>query len=178
VAGGDVLVVRGPSGCGKTCLLRLLAWLDAPDEGRVTLGERGPADIGAPWWRRRVAYVPQTPPALQGTPAEFLARVGTFRTGNARRDPVGIAEGWGLPPSTWDQPWSRLSGGERQRALLALGLCGDPEVLLLDEPTSALDDEATAAVEATLSGRTAVWVTHDAAQADRVATNVLELGTP
>ena len=85
-----------------------------------------------------------------------------------------------------------LSGGEAQRVSIARALANEPEILLLDEPTSALDPEAKEAVERLLATlvrerhATCVWVTHDVAQAMRVADLVLRieageavaLGTP
>ncbi len=162
--------VAGPSGSGKTQLLRCLARLSPLDEGTVTLGGRTSEAWGAPAWRAEVCYVAQRPPSLAGTAAEQVARVAGLaaQRGREAEDPVPIAERWGLPASAWRQPWTELSGGEQQRAWLALVLSRRPAVLLLDEPTSALDPEATVAVERTLAGRAVVWVTHDAAQAERV----------
>lgn len=78
----------------------------------------------------------------------------------------------------WAQTWQELSGGERQRIMLAISIALKPEVLLLDEPTSALDAAATRMIEATIqrSRLSVIWVTHDAAQVQRVATKTLMLG--
>jgi len=92
------------------------------------------------------------------------------------RDAAAIARSWGIDTATWRRDWSVLSGGEAQRCHLAIALALGPRVLLLDEPTSALDAETAALVEQSLSGSTAVWVTHDDAQADRVADRTLVLG--
>jgi len=176
VPAGAVLGISGPSGSGKTSLLRVLACLDRPDAGRVSLDGRAPEEIGVPEFRRRVAYVAQTPTVFPGTPEDLRAEVASWRhTGAEVEDPAALASGWGLPADAWTRRWSALSGGERQRIALALALSRDPDVLLLDEPTSALDPSATAAVEATLTGRTAVWVSHDADQLARVASARLEL---
>ena len=171
LADGDVLGVRGPSGSGKTRLLRILASLDLPDAGSVTLDGRDWAAWGLARWRTQVAWVPQDAPALAGCPADSLARIrelAAVRPVEVDPDAVGLGD-------AWSRPWAELSGGERQRAHLLLALATGPRVLLLDEPTSALDPDATAAVEALVAGRTAVWVTHDTAQADRVADHLLEL---
>jgi len=88
-----------------------------------------------------------------------------------------LLEHLNLPLPCVSQPWSTLSGGEKQRCLLWVALCSGPSVLLLDEPTSALDKENVATVERALhqSGKTILWVTHDEAQAQRVAALRLSL---
>jgi len=175
---GACLVVRGPSGVGKSQLLRILAAIDRPDGGAVTLDGRGPDAWGRTRWRAEVTWVAQRTPSLSGTPGEhreLVARLGAQRRRTAD-DAVELAATWGLPREVWDRPWGSLSGGEAQRAALAVAVARRPAVLLLDEPTSALDPEAAARVEATLAQRTTVWVTHDPEQAERVATSVLELG--
>ena len=176
---GESVALKAPSGAGKTVLLRLLAWLDPPDQGTVRLDGRSPGEWGVPAWRARVAYVAQRPAVLNGTPAEHAAQVGRFAAQQSRTegDPIDIAARWGLPAEVWSRPWARLSGGEQQRAALAIVLSRRPEVLLLDEPTSALDDESAAVVEEDLRGRQFIWVTHDASQAKRVAERVIGLRT-
>jgi ABC-type iron transport system FetAB ATPase subunit len=170
---GEILAVQGASGSGKSCLLRILAWLDPPDHGTITLGGRSPVQWGVPRWRRQVAWLAQTPPRYPGTPEETWKFAGTL--GDEGGDPVRLAAGWGLPEAMWQQPWARLSGGEAQRAALAIALARRPAVLLLDEPTSALDADAAAAVEADLKGQRAVLVTHDDAQAARLAQKTLRI---
>ena len=178
LATGETLVVRGPSGAGKTVLLRALAWLDPLSAGSVTLAGRSPSDWGQSVWRSRVAYVAQRAPDLPGCPLDHVAAVAALGAQQGREvdDPVALAEDWGLPADAMRQGWATLSGGERQRAYLAILLARRPDVLLLDEPTSSLDDEASAAVEATLAGRSVVWVTHDKEQAERLGGRALELG--
>jgi ABC-type iron transport system FetAB ATPase subunit len=174
---GDTLVVHAPSGAGKTLLLRLLAWLDPPDDGGVTLEGRTPVEWGVPSWRAHVTYVAQRPPRVIGTAATWLAAVAELAVQRARStsDAREHAATWGLPASIWEQPFAELSGGEQQRLALAVALSREPDVLLLDEPTSALDVDVARRVEASLRGRTLVWVTHDATQTGRVGGRVLEL---
>ncbi len=174
---GEALALQAPSGTGKTALLRLLAWLDPLQGGSVTFDGRSPTEWGVPQYRRRVTYVSQSPPRLAGTPRvswDFLANT---REGSARAPtPLeSLLPELGLDLSTLDQRWSSVSAGEAQRLCLALALALGPEVLLLDEPTASLDEDSTALVEATLQGRCALWVTHDRAQAERVAPRVLSL---
>lgn len=169
-----LLWVRGPSGVGKSQLLRAVAGL-VPHEGDVSLhgDPRGPL----PAWRARVAMVPQDPPADDATGHQWVERVASLahQQGREADDPIGIAEGWGLPEERWKRPLSRLSGGERQRLWLALVLSRRPDAVLLDEPTSALDGVARDAVAASLRGRLGLLITHDAALGEALATDVLEL---
>jgi putative ABC transport system ATP-binding protein len=171
--------VAGPSGSGKSTLLRLLNRLADPDEGVVRYrGEdvRGldPLDL-----RREVALVPQLPALIEGTVADnvrFAAQLGG-------RDPTldGLLDLAGLDATFGDRNAARLSVGEQQRVMLARALALEPGVLLLDEPTSALDEAARGAVEATLLDLRArlevstVLVTHDFAQARRLADYVVRL---
>ncbi len=126
--------------------------------------------------RRRVGLVQQAPVLLGATVLEDL------RTGEPVSEPeaASLLERAGLPGMPLDRTTSGLSGGEAQRLCLARALAVRPEVLLLDEPTSALDGAATTAVERVVralvaDGLTAVLVTHDLAQAARLADDVVVL---
>lgn len=170
LADGECLVVRGPSGSGKTLLLRALADLD-PNEGIVTLDGQSRAEMPAPQWRRMVTYVP----AESGWWADTVGA--HFPDWPAA---AALVEAFGLSTSSRQTPIQTLSTGERQRFALIRALLLRPQVLLLDEPTSGLDSEAAAAVENEVArrlaeGASAIWVTHDAAQAERVARRCLEV---
>lgn len=177
VAAGETVVVQGPSGSGKTLLLRALAALDPVERGVVMLDGKTPADWGPMAWRSEVLWVPVVRAVLPGTPGDLAEEVAGYaaQRGRPAGQPVELAREWGLPESAWAQDWASLSGGEAQRALLALAMSRRPRVLLLDEPTGALDPDAKAAVERSLSACTAVWVTHDREQAERVGDRVVEL---
>lgn len=164
LASSECLVVQGPSGSGKSLLLRALADLD-PNEGEVTLDGEARESVAGPVWRRRVMYAP----AESGWWSE---RVGDHFA--AWDEATPLVQALGLPAEARDWPVARLSTGERQRLALARALALQPRVLLLDEPTSGLDRAATDAVEALIRQRLrqgvgALWVTHDDAQARRLA---------
>ncbi len=176
--GGETLAVTGPSGSGKTSLLRCLAWLDPSAQDALTLDGRTPSEWGACAWRARVCYLPQTAPALTGTAQEFLEAVSklSHQTGQPASTPaIDLGLEWGLGRELWQRPFSSLSGGEKQRLLLAIAVSRAPALLLLDEPTSAVDAAVVESIEARLKPLTKVWVTHDAAQARRVAQRNLVL---
>lgn len=161
---GQCIAVTGPSGSGKTLLLRAIADLD-PAEGEVLLDGVSRNAMPAPDWRAKVTYVPAEAGWWEETVKPHFPRW---------QDARPLIERFQLPASCGDWPIARLSTGERQRLALARALVQSPRVLLLDEPTSGLDPDATVAVEAELRARLAagvgiLMVTHDAAQADRLA---------
>jgi ABC-type proline/glycine betaine transport system ATPase subunit len=171
--------IAGPSGSGKSTLLRLLNRLAEPDSGRVAYRGRELASLDVLALRREVALVPQLPALLPGTAADNV-RFGPGLVG--RYVEVGaILELAGLPTAFADRDPDRLSTGEQQRVMLARALALEPRVLLLDEPTSALDERTRDHVEATLRelrgrlGISLVLVTHDFAQAERLAERVVGL---
>jgi putative ABC transport system ATP-binding protein len=171
--------VLGPSGSGKSTLLRLLDRLADPDEGVVRFRGEDVRSLDPLDLRRRAALVPQLPAPLPGTVAENV-RYGPGLVGrDVEVEP--LLEQAGLDATFADRDASRLSVGEQQRVMLARSLALSPEVLLLDEPTAALDETAKEGVERTLvdlrgaSGLSLVVVTHEAAQAERLADRVVRL---
>ncbi len=163
VAPGECLPVVGPSGSGKTLLLRAIADLD-PNRGEVWADGVSRAAVPAPSWRRRVVYLAAESAWWAEEVAAHFARPEQL---------AELAPELGLPADCGAWPVSRLSSGERQRLALARALVLAPQVLLLDEPTAALDPDGVARVEALVGRRLgdsacALWVTHDAAQAQRL----------
>lgn len=164
LARGACLGLSGASGAGKTLLLRAIADLD-PCSGAAALNGRSRADIPAPQWRRRVVYV-------AADAGWWAASVGEHFTDHAGA--AALLAALLMPETALSWPVGRLSTGERQRLALARALSLRPDVFLLDEPTSGLDPEATNAAETLLRkelarGVAMVLVTHDRAQADRLA---------
>ena len=179
VAAAEVVMIVGPSGAGKSSLLRLINRLDEPTAGTVLLEGVDYRQIPPRELRRRVGMIMQTAHLFPGSVADNV-RFGPRQRGEDLPESeierllerVGLA---GFAARRVD----KLSGGEAQRVAVARALANDPEILLLDEPTSALDEEAKAAVEDLLreiirdEGLTCIWVTHDTAQAQRMADRVL-----
>ncbi len=171
--------VAGPSGAGKSTLLRLLNRLREPDAGRVLYRGADVRSSDVLELRREVSLIPQVPALLEATVAENVT-YGARLAGRTADVPRSL-ELAGRDPAFAERDGARLSVGEQQRAMLARALALEPRVLLLDEPTSALDERARAAVEGTLldlldrAGVSLVLVTHDLAQARRLADTVLWL---
>ncbi len=166
----------GPSGSGKSSLLRLLNRLADPDAGTVRFHGRDVRELDPLALRRRAVLVPQLPAPVPGSVAENV-RYGPRLLGRAVdvERPLELA---GLEATYAEREAGQLSVGEQQRVMLARALALEPEVLLLDEPTAALDEAAKAAVEAALTsleGVSMVLVTHERAQAQRLADAVVEL---
>lgn len=181
VGRGEVVAVVGGSGAGKSSLLRLLNRLDEPTAGRVAVEGVDQASVRPADLRRRVGLVPQTPRMFPGTVADNLRWAFAERGETLGDDAVrSLLERVQLPGYA-DRDASSLSGGEAQRVSLARVLANEPQVLLLDEPTSALDEDTKGEVEATLrdllsAGEvTCLVVTHDEAQARRLADRALRM---
>ncbi len=170
-------VVVGPSGSGKSTLLRLCNRLEAPTSGTVRFHGDDVAALEPLRLRRRVGMVFQQPATFGGTVRDNL-RVADHRLSEADAlHALGRAD---LDGGFLDRPASELSGGEAQRVCLARTLVTEPEVLLMDEPTSSVDARSRRALEDMTAGLARdgvriVWVTHDLAQARRLAEYLLVL---
>ena len=173
--GGGITVILGANGAGKSLLLRLLNGLIAPTSGTI-LWDGEPLSEAV---RRRQAMVFQKPVLLRRSAG---ANVDFALAARGRKDPdrrEALLRHVGLSDHA-RAPARRLSGGEQQRLALARALATDPDVLFLDEPTASLDPASTHRIEEIVagyasSGRKAVFVTHDLAQARRLADDVVFL---
>ncbi len=172
------LALIGPSGGGKSTLLRILAGLEFPDSGRVTVNENPVefAEENLVVYRRRIGVVFQSFNLFPHLTARQnlllpLEKVHGFPDAEARAEQV--LERFRLTPHAGKKP-AQLSGGQRQRVAIARALAIDPEFLLMDEPTSALDPEMTAEVLDVIAGlreagRPLVLVTHEMGFARKTA---------
>jgi putative ABC transport system ATP-binding protein len=181
---GEVMAVVGPSGAGKSSFLRLLNRLDEPTGGTVRLDGRNYRELAPQDLRRRVGMVMQSANLFPGTVAANVG-FGPSQRGeallpgqiDALLERVGLA-------GYRERDVSNLSGGEAQRVSLARTMANAPETLLLDEPTSALDEVSARRIEDLVLDiiherrMTCVIVTHDTAQAHRIAdrTMIMETG--
>jgi sulfate/thiosulfate transport system ATP-binding protein len=193
VAGGSLTALLGPSGSGKSTLLRVIAGLEAPDEGTVHFGER---DVtGVPPQKRGVGFCFQHYAAFTHMTVRQNVAFG-LRVRRRPKDETRARveellrlvqlEGLG------DRYPSQLSGGQRQRMALARALAVDPEVLLLDEPFGALDARVRSELREWLRRLhdevhvTTILVTHDQEEAmevaDRIAVmdagRIVQVGSP
>jgi putative ABC transport system ATP-binding protein len=176
---GEILAVVGPSGSGKSSFLRLLNRLDEPTTGTVYLDGADYLQIPPQELRRRVGLVTQSPYLFPGTIADNL-RFGPRQQGKDLSDDTiaRLLDQVGLTDRA-DSDIVNLSGGEAQRVSLARAIANSPTVLLMDEPTSALDEKAKEEVEALIlkvvrqNALTCVIVSHDLAQAARIASRVM-----
>ena len=167
---GGITVITGPSGSGKSTLLRLCNRLVVASEGSIRFRGTDLMAIDPIELRRRVGLVFQRPTPFPGTVVDNL-RVAAQLDDTAA---TALLERVGLDGALLGREARTLSGGEAQRMCLARTLATGCEVVLADESTSSLDPDATEVVERTArriadDGDTVLWVTHDPAQADRLA---------
>ena len=177
VAEGEILALLGPSGCGKTTTLRLVAGLEHPDAGTITLRGRvvaGP-DRAVPPEERGVGIVFQDYALFPHLAVADNVAFGLPRGARGRVDEVLDLVGLGGFGARYPH---ELSGGQQQRVALARALAPAPALMLLDEPFSNLDADLRAQmrdeVERILreSRTTAVFVTHDQEEAFTLADRV------
>ncbi len=174
---GQFVAVVGQSGSGKSTLLRLLAGLDAPSAGRIAIG----GDDGSPVAQVRLMF--QEPRLLPWARVLENVEIGFHGVHNGkdrRRSATNALARVGLAERAGDWP-SILSGGQKQRVALARALVSRPWLLALDEPLGALDALTRLGMQELIEqvwraeGFTAVFVTHDVAEAVMLADRILIL---
>ncbi len=169
--------IVGPSGAGKTSLLRCLNRLEEPQTGEVLLDGANIRTLDPTTLRKRVGMIFQTPILFQGS---IRSNLSYGLEGVDDRALLETLDAVGLGRSFLQRDSTALSVGQGQRVCIARALVRGPEVLLMDEPTSALDKDATARIESLIrdlaeGGLAIVLVTHNLAQASRVAGRALLL---
>ena len=187
VARGEAVAVMGPSGSGKSTLLNLIAGLDRPTEGTVTVaGQRIDAlneTSLAKYRRQRVGMIFQFFNLLDDlTVADNVllpAQLAGMRRAIARTRMRDLLERLGIAQHANAYP-GRLSGGERQRVAIARALVNSPALLLADEPTGALDTANGEAIGRLLldlnaAGQTLILVTHSPELAAKYARRVINV---
>jgi putative ABC transport system ATP-binding protein len=173
LARGEFCAVMGPSGCGKSTLLNLIAGLDEPDEGAISIAgdlvSGQPEQVLAALRRRHIGLVFQFFNLLEGMTALENVVMPALMAGARRRaaerrarDLLGLL---GLAAKAEDVP-GVLSGGQRQRLAIARALANQPTLLLADEPTGALDSDGGEEILELFrrlhdAGQTILVVTHD-----------------
>ena len=179
VASGEVMALVGPSGSGKSTLLRVVAGLLRPDAGRVLLD--GEDVTSVPTHRRGVGMVFQDEQLFPHRDVAENVGFGLRMSGVPERERVErVRELLAMVGLDGFERRSvrDLSGGEAKRVAVARSLAPRPRVLLLDEPLTGLDrelhDRLAVEVAGILrhAGTTAVWVTHDHAEAAVVSDRV------
>jgi putative ABC transport system ATP-binding protein len=187
VSSGDFLALMGPSGSGKSTLLNLIAGLDSPTEGEISVADERIDRLSSAalsrWRARHVGFVFQfynLMPTLSAERNVELPLLLTSLSRGERKTRVTAAlELVGLSDRRRHKP-SELSGGQQQRVAIARALVSDPTILVCDEPTGDLDRESASEILDILGllnqrqGKTIVMVTHDPRAAES-ARRVLHL---
>jgi iron(III) transport system ATP-binding protein len=186
VSAGESIVVVGPSGSGKTTLLRLIAGLERPDAGEIWLDGRivaEPKRNTVPANERGIGFVFQDlalwPHLTVRGNLDFVAASAGVDTRLRLARIDDVLRSCRVAPQFADRYPHQLSGGEQQRVALARALVGSPRLLLMDEPFSSLDPDLRTTLREELASLrrqlriTAVYVTHDAQDAEALADRTL-----
>jgi putative ABC transport system ATP-binding protein len=187
VAAGEVAAIMGPSGSGKSTLLNLIAGLDKPTSGQVTVAGQRIDALGetalAKFRARHVGIIFQFFNLLDDLTVEDNVLLPAQLAGASRRKARAQASELLMRMDIdkhRDEYPARLSGGQRQRVAIARALVNSPELLLADEPTGALDTATGQEIgklltELNAAGQTLVLVTHDPALARQYAARTVRL---
>ena len=182
IPAGAHAVLMGPSGCGKTTTLEAICGLRRVESGNIIIGEREVSALSPA--ERGIGFVPQDgalfPHLTVRENAAFALKVRRQSPADTAARVDELAAQFGLT-ELLDRRVTDLSGGEKQRVALARAVAFRPPVLLLDEPFSALDVPGRDTLRQHLQrlrgqgGLTILHVTHDPADAEWLATQVIQL---
>ena len=181
---GELVCVLGTSGGGKTTLIKLINRLHDPDQGRVLVDGADVAGVDPVELRRSIGYViQQTGLFPHMTVAQNIACVPKILKWDRARIDARVDELLRLvhlDPAEFAHRYpSQLSGGQQQRVGLVRALAAEPKIMLLDEPFGAIDAVTRTSLQDELlrihrgSGKTFIFVTHDVAEAMKLATKIL-----
>lgn len=193
IGAGEFVALVGPSGCGKSTLLRMIAGLEDPTEGAISIGgqrvnDRSPKDRGIAMVFQNYALYPHM--SVQQN-MEFSLKLSKLGAKEIAARIEEASEILGLQELLSRKP-SQLSGGQKQRVAMGREIVRRPKVLLFDEPLSNLDAQLRSKVRAEIAQihkkfkSTVIYVTHDQVEAmtlaDRIAVlnrgNLEQLGSP
>ena len=182
IADGEFLVLVGPSGSGKSTVLRMIAGLEKPTGGTITIGDRDVTRL--PPQERDIAMVFQSyalyPHMTVRENMAFGLRLRKQPADLVAKRVAEVADSLGLAPMLERKP-AQLSGGQRQRVALGRAIVREPKAFLFDEPLSNLDAQLRVETRAELArlhrrlGATMVYVTHDQIEAMTLGTRVAVL---
>ncbi|MBS7239820.1 MAG: ABC-F family ATP-binding cassette domain-containing protein [Acetatifactor sp.] len=164
---GEKVGVIGINGTGKSTLLRILAGLEEPDEGRIIKANH-----------LKVGFLSQNPEFIPGeTVLEAVLRVAQTETNREFIETEAKSMLTRLGVTEFEEICDRLSGGQRKRLALVAALLSDADLLILDEPTNHLDSEMSGWLEENLRSRkgAVLMVTHDRYFLDSVANRIIEI---
>ena len=177
---GEFVALVGPSGCGKTTLLRIMAGLERPSKGKISLFGASPEEACR---SAQVGVAFQQPALVDSRTARRNVSLSLEVTGvQPRRSVENLLKQFGLG-NFMDAYPHELSGGMRQRANIACALVHDPSLILLDEPFGALDELTRELLGEWLSAilhesdQTAVLITHSVDEAVMLADRIVLLSS-
>ena len=175
---GEFVSLIGPSGCGKTTLLRIVAGLEEPTAGLVSINGSSPQEACR---QHKIGLAFQRPALVPSRTALKNVRLTLEITGDEdAMSPEALLEEFGLEDFVDRYP-HQLSGGMQQRVNIACALVHNPEILLLDEPFGSLDELTRETMGAWLSGilekasKTVILVTHSVDEAVTLSDRVIVL---
>ncbi len=180
VAEGEFLALMGPSGSGKTTLLNLIAGLDQPTSGRITVGDQVISSMTesqlARWRTRHVGFVFQfyhlLPVLTAYENVELPLLLLPLTAAQRKRQVLNALELVGLSDRMQHRP-GMLSGGQQQRVGIARAIVTDPTIIVADEPTGDLDSKSASEILDLMGllrenlNKTIIMVTHDPHAAER-----------